>query len=211
MRKAILQSRTITRFSKAQEHCPLVKCYGLQLAGRGEVVVDREASSWPATTHVLCWHCAHPFDTPPIPRPTGYHPALRRWTVKGNYCSWGCAAADCPSQKESGHLHNLHQAVFGREQSIKAVPPRYLLKAFGGPMTIEEFRATDQEFRIVPNRLIAVEAINVHAEAKVRRPANHTLDLTNVTSTNEVLKLKRTKPLLAGKGLAPVHAKVIVK
>lgn len=210
MRQAILHSRNITCFSKAQEHCPLVKCHGLQLAGRGEVVVDKQASSWPAATTVLCWYCAHHFDTPPVPRPVSFDPTLKRWVVRGNYCSWGCAAADCHTQRDSGHLHNLHQAVHGRERSIRPVPPRHLLKAFGGPMTIEEFRGTEQEFRVVPNRLVVVEAVSVHAESKMRRPLHTTVDLTDVTSTNEVLKLKRTKPLMAGKGLAPVHAKVVI-
>ena len=36
------------------------------------VRVSCEAADWPAATDVLCWHCCHAFDGPPLPLPIKY-------------------------------------------------------------------------------------------------------------------------------------------
>ena len=209
MRQAILNSRKVGTFSAAQAECPLVRCRGLQLAGRGEVRVEADGDGWPEKTSVHCWYCAHPFETPPVPRPISYNAKLHTWRTKGSYCCWGCAAADCRNQQEAGHLNALHQAVYGRERTISSVPPKYLLKAFGGPMSIEDFRQNQQSFRVVPARLVTVEAVNIQCENKIKARDRSTVDFSNVSANNEVLKLKRNKPLAAGRGLIPMHAKVV--
>lgn len=208
MRQAILKSRVVGSFAEPSTTCPLVSCTGLQLAGRGEVCVDKHATAWPERTELLCWHCAQRFDTPPVPRPVRYDRRTQRWTVRGNYCCWGCAAADCRSQAESSCLQGLHQAVFGRERAIRTVPPKVLLQPFGGPLTVEEYRSSEQEFRVVPSRLVQVEPVKIEAENSTRTRMPITVDFSNVTASNEVLKMKRTKPLAAGRGL-PMHARIV--
>ena len=181
---------------------------GLRLVGRSQVRVDAGACEWPARTRILCWHCAHAFDTPPVPRPVGFDPRLRRFTVQGCYCSWGCAAAECKGVQQTGYLTSLHRQVCGSDRTIRCAPPRCMLRAFGGPMGIEEYRSSQEEYRVVPPRLVSVEGVNVQQCPTTTLRTNARVDFSGVSTSNQTLKLRRDKPLPAGRGLISMHARV---
>lgn len=183
---------------------------GLRLVGRGEVEVERGVvCEWPDKTELLCWHCAHGYKTPPIPRPIGYDHKLQRYTVRGCYCSWSCAAAACSNIRESGYLYNLHKEVCGSGKRIVAAPPKYMLRAFGGDMTIEEYRSVEEEYKVVPSRLITVEGLNVQSTTTTRtKPASGKMDFSTATAPNDNLKLRREKPLPSNRGQISMHTKV---
>ena len=205
-RSALLNSRTV---GVVAAHNAGPAFIGLRCAGRSQVVVDQNPCDWPSTTHILCWHCAHPFGTPPVPKPTSYDMKLNRYNVRGCYCSWSCAAADCRSVKETGNLDRMFSTVHGQSKQITPAPPKYVLKAFGGQMSIEEFRGCQEEYRVVPPRLVVVEGINVQKSSTVRQRGNARVDFSRVNTTNEVLKLKRDKPLPHARGLISMHARKV--
>lgn len=190
-------------------HAPLVTCAGLALAGQSAVRVDTDRASWPESTQVLCWHCAHAFATPPVPRPVAHDHLRRVFKVQGSYCSWACAAGDCRSQADHRLLQELHQAVHGREVPLLRAPPRCMLQAFGGPLTLEEFRRADRDFKVVPSNLLDVSPVRVQVEDRIRQRNTAPLDLSHVTATNETFKVKREKPLAAGRGLMAAHARIV--
>lgn len=105
---------------------------------------------WPVETTTLCWHCAHPFDTIPLPLPTDYCPKIDVFYAIGNFCSWACMKAynfdRSHYRKEANSLLISYFAsrCCGKPVSIKSAPPRQALKVFGGDLTIEEFRSSSQ-------------------------------------------------------------------
>lgn len=113
--------------------------------------------------------------------------------------------------KESGYLGRLHEQVCGNDRRLLPAPPKYLLKAFGGVMSVEEYRNCREEFKVVPSRLITVEGVNVHTSTTQRvRPTDGKVDFSGATARNDQLKLKlkRDKPLPSGQGRISMHAQI---
>lgn len=107
--------------------------FGFHFAYAAHELMDGE-SSVPARTHIHCFHCCHPFDGPPV-------------VDEYIYCSWSCRKRnlmDQPSYHSQLQLQEL--PVKARQQGgiltdIQPSPHRASLRMFGGPYTIDEFRA----------------------------------------------------------------------
>jgi len=161
----------------------------------------------------LCWHCCHPFEvTPKITLPIKYDDRKDIYTTMGHFCSWRCAKAYALEMATHRKweiislLALMRLKMLGKYVSFFPAPKRCALKAFGGTMTIEEFRGCaeppivhfPQEKRYVvcvgPN--VAQGPISKH-NTSVDLIAGPKLmkDIQNSTTENNTLKLKRTKPL----------------
>jgi hypothetical protein len=115
-------------------------------------------SEWPESTDILCWWCAHNFSTPQIPCPVKYDEYKKHYKVCGVFCSWSCAAAH--SVKEYSSITLLYQMKneIGlcdcknncNCNDISIAPSRYILKNFGGYMSINDYRS------LGPNKKILV-------------------------------------------------------
>lgn len=96
-------------------------------------------------TDVCCWWCCHKFCTEPCFLPTSEDELKNRIIVIGNFCSWQCVKAFNSSLKDfntSNRSYILRKMLknLGETDKIETAPPRELLKMFGGPLTINEFR-----------------------------------------------------------------------
>jgi len=115
---------------------------------------------WPKSTDVLCWWCAHSFSTMPLTCPYEYDEIRDRYTTNGVFCSWSCVAAYSIREYTSLEMVYRMKNSLGSEnepnETIKVAPSRYVLKNFGGYMTINEFRALDNS----KNILISTENIS---------------------------------------------------
>lgn len=184
-------------------------------AKRAVKFVENESIDWPERTDTLCWHCCHPFDTQPLPMPYAYDDRRDIFHVKGCFCSWACIKTY--NSSDSSYLKHARAmlitlfrkrstGVLGRLVDGKLVdhivpaPPREMLRAFGGTLTIEEFRATSDDgkiYRFMPPNLVLhdplLEKIGVSAKPHVDLKAALTFGKT--TQKNETLRLKRSKPL----------------
>ena len=49
-----------------------------------------QSESWPVSTDLSCWHCAHGFEGPPCAVPAGHDVRSGVFSVYGCFCSWGC-------------------------------------------------------------------------------------------------------------------------
>ena len=99
-------------------------------------------------TDVLCWHCCHPFDNEPIPCPFNYDEIRDRFEVKGNFCSWSCASAySIDVYKSLTYIYILKRKFDPDtfEPEMIVAPSRFCLKAFGGPLSINEFRSYQKD------------------------------------------------------------------
>jgi len=171
---------------------------------------------WPTKCDILCWNCCHPFTTPPVPLPVSYDERRDSFHVMGNFCSWACAKAYSRDYVMSGAsrgsqamaLTLLRKRATRDSSPLVAAPPRILLKAFGGYMSIDEYRTSHHTsaWSTTPPRLITYAQV-IH-DRKVgehqRKIAACTVDLssqidlgnTQTTSLQvESLKLKRPKPV----------------
>jgi hypothetical protein len=186
---------------------------------------------WPEKTDVLCWNCCHGFSTRPIPLPVSYDEKRDVFRVMGNFCSWGCAKAHSRdvirSMANRGSqamaLTLLRKRITGKTTTITPSPPRLLLKAFGGYMTIEEYRAShlQTEWTLPPPRLITQSQV-VH-DRKVgehkRRTMAKTVDLSkqidlgspSTVPAVESLKLRRPKPIKKSSNMLEIALGLVSK
>lgn len=164
---------------------------------------------YPTSTETLCWHCCHAFDTQPIPMPLSYRQDLDAYRVYGTFCSFECIA---------GYLRDYRQTLPGASNgsigmtvfdfyrrctgnsspsSLTRAPPRCLLKAFGGHMTIGEFRGSTSDFVALPPRCILHEQVyHERLHSKAHHTSRSTMipqvgTTTKQPATEETLRLKR--------------------
>lgn len=106
-------------------------------------------NSIPKKTNLCCWWCFHTFENKPCFAPYKYSDKTNMFQIYGNFCSLSCVKAyllDNPLYKMKDILLTFDFMVFkttGIRCKIKKAPERYLLKEFGGYLTIEEFRNLD--------------------------------------------------------------------
>lgn len=126
---------------------------------------NAKAPIWQRHSSSLCWHCCYGFTTTPCHLP--YRRKDSRLYLTGNFCSWNCCKAYYVSNRRicsSTTLHTItllalltsHRPRVCRSDPALPHPvdcpcmdirfgiplpnPRESLQAFGGDMTIEEYR-----------------------------------------------------------------------
>lgn len=165
------------------------------------------AALWPSSvTDQLCWHCCHPFEGPPLPLPFKYDDRRDVFHVSGTYCSWACMKSH--NQGSNSHLASirgmlislLRKRCTGALGNIRPAPPREALRAFGGWMSLEDFRGADAVFTMVPPKMImhppAVEEVPVHRRPHATaKQLDQSVSFKDATAQNEMLRLRRCKPL----------------
>ena len=122
----------------------------------------------------------------------------------GAFCSWGCMKAfNLDRNKNEGGIIGQYILIMRKQmcheciKPIKSAPSRFVLKEFGGTMTIEEFRSfgdttgqvfslPDEVHRLQPKDTL--KSANTTGTTKMQ-------DINNSVTTNETLKLKRPQPL----------------
>ena len=113
-------------------------------------------NKWPEKTCINCWWCSHSFDSIPCSIPEKI--INNNYLVYGIFCSPECAAAhlfnnnkiDNISEKFS-LLNLLYKDIYS-DNVIEQAYPKEVLRKFGGPLTIEEFRNNhimDKKYKIV--------------------------------------------------------------
>ena len=191
----------------------------LVLGGGGKRVrvVGEGGGNYPARTDTWCWHCCHPFERQPLPMPMKYDERRDVFHVRGTFCSWACMKAF--NLDSTAYMKNVCANVItlfrkrctGKLGVICCAPPRVTLKAFGGKLSIEEFRAASGQgiqYCVLPPRMIlhehAIQETHL-ANNKPKRQAapdlSAVVSFKDVTTVNEPLRLKRPKPLQNNRNL----------
>jgi hypothetical protein len=108
-------------------------------------ICERRQQNWAEGTEHLCWHCCHSFRDSPIGIPTEH--GHQRYTLRGNFCSLECAKGFVTQESRyNSHVHialleRMARDIYKRTDPIVPAPNRFCLKAFGGVMDLNEFRA----------------------------------------------------------------------
>jgi len=161
----------------------------------------------PEQVDIACFWCCHRFETRPVVLPVKDQGEYIE--VQGNFCTPECAMSYLFDQRMDSYSRweqlSLLNRIYGFGTAIKPAPPRQILKLFGGPMGIEEYRNLVRKGQL---------RIDIHLPPMVSLLATmdtkpidfYDISLTkNVMETvkerldkaEQVLKLKRTKPLKA--------------
>jgi hypothetical protein len=100
---------------------------------------------WPTKCNINCWWCCMQFNTIPVPCVSNYDQKRDRYGIYGIFCSWGCSAAfSVENYKQIYGVRRLRKEWTGLNDKIEIAPNKYVLKAFGGYMNIEDFRKSPQ-------------------------------------------------------------------
>lgn len=153
-----------------------------------------------------CFWCCHSFSWTQCVLPVSYDAYKNLYTCEGNYCSPECALAylykEGATESIKWNRHSLLRHVYsslysGRE--LSPAPPRTLLRMFGGPLDIEQYRA----YLMGSNELVGSElppirlifpTMNIQGPI---RDIKKFVSLSNdvVEKASEQLRLKRSKPM----------------
>lgn len=155
----------------------------------------------------VCFWCCHGFSWTSCVLPKYYDSYKNLYTAEGNFCSPECALAYSYSDnKTSDSLKWTQHALLGtlyselyKEKLLSPAPPRSLLRMFGGPLDIAQFREyTAGENYIVHSELPPVRLVfpSMNVQGPLRDVKKY-VSLSNdvVEKASEQLRLKRSKPV----------------
>ena len=138
----------------------------------------------------VCWNCCHSFDNLVHGIPLKYVKNI--FYIYGDFCSLECAsrhAFDHLKDFDFSEIYSLinlyNNILYNSNEKIEIAPNRLLLKLFGGPLTIDEYRDNFKKKNVYDIKIPPI------------LPINHIIDTyetnSNVSLSN--LKLYRKKPL----------------
>jgi len=154
-----------------------------------------------------CFWCCHTFNWVPCILPISYDVYNNIYSCEGNFCSPECALSYLyadnkipDSMKWNRHaLLNHMYAELYKTRTLSPAPPRSLLRLFGGPLDIEQYRdyITNDNYIVLseihPIRLV-FPSMNVQGPLRdIKKYVSLSSDV--VEKASEQLRLKRSKPM----------------
>lgn len=154
--------------------------------------ITKNSISIKLNSDIACWWCAHTFTTQPVFAP--YDLKKDIYKVRGNFCSFECCLTYMSKDvllKEKRYLLNYYFKDTTKlkgtiSEHVTPAPARELLKLFGGPLDIEEFRGNNEKFSLVHHSCIAEMK---YVEKKVKGVITYPTKL-NLTIASHVNKKK---------------------
>ena len=177
---------------------------------RADLMVQFKAPSQehrlPSNTDIACFWCAHTFEGMPCIIPEREVDMI--YMVYGNFCSPGCGIAYLLTESLDPHVRWERMALLHRVYDsngtgrIFPAPARESLKLFGGPMSIDVFRATMHEKKVrvdvhMPPMVSILGSIDTKPidffDTNLKQGG--AVQVAPQRSVEEGLRLKRSKPL----------------
>jgi hypothetical protein len=184
---------------------------------------DDSKKEWDTSTEHACFYCTEQFQTMPVGIPIRY--IRGKFNCRDNFCSFNCAAAYIFSGFDTRYhfkkweyysllcllakqINELIDSENGNNNKkiiyLKLAEDRNLLKKFGGPMTIEEFRKQfyflDKKYSLLyPPVSCMYPQTEVAHYVSIHRQKAMLLNNENRFQELNDLRLKRDKPLLQKK------------
>lgn len=169
-------------------------------------ILEKISSVREYSEHTACFWCCHKFNGIQIVSPISYDAYKNTYVCEGNFCSPECSLASLYSEHTMSEgtrwirhslLNHLYSALYS--EGISPAPPRTLLRMFGGPLDIEQFRkyisSTNDiiQSQLPPIRLL-FPSMNIQGPL---RDIKKYVSLSNdvVEKASESLRLKRSKPV----------------
>lgn len=184
----------------------------------------KDSKKIPETTKIACFWCAHNFSWKPSVIPEREEKGVYR--IYGNFCSPSCAMASLLNEALDTHvrwerialLHRLYGKNY-KSYRIFPAPTRECLTLFGGPMTIDQYRATIEQERVridlqVPPMVSILGSIDTKPIDFYDSSMKHTISPLLgelVPKAEEGLRLKRSRPLKEKESTLDAVLKIQIK
>lgn len=166
-----------------------------------KVVADRY------NTQTCCFWCCHKFSWSAVVIPISYDAYKNMYTCEGHFCSPECALAHVYSdnrlsESTKWNRHSLIRTLYSdlyKDHMLSPAPPRTLLRMFGGPLDIEQYREyTYGDNNIVLSELHPIRLLfpSMNVQAPLRDIKKYvSLSTEAIEKASEQLRLKRSKPV----------------
>lgn len=184
----------------------------LQLFTRADLMVQyrdsQKTKQIPESTTISCFWCAHGFEGQPCIIPEREEKGVYR--VYGNFCCPSCALSFLLHESLDPHVRWERMALLNRlydqngESRVFPAPARECLDIFGGPISIESFRATIASKRVridvhMPPMVSILGSIDTKPidffDSSLKNTLINPIPFEKQTKTEDGLRLKRSKPL----------------
>ena len=104
----------------------------------------------------LCWWCCHRIPSDVYSLPISFDETISEFTGIGQFCGFACVKAYNNDTPHTDNTYNSKMLIARYIQAsqpdpmlvVPCAPPRECLSAFGGHMSIDEFRQSDENVRI---------------------------------------------------------------
>lgn len=153
-----------------------------------------------------CFWCCHSFSWTGAVLPISYDAYKNVYFCEGNFCSPECAlaynysdirASDSTRWNRHALLSNLYSGLY-KDRTLSVAPPRTLLRQFGGPLDIQQYRefvtgTNDVVLSELPPIRLQFPSMNVQGPLRdIRKYVSLSND--TIEKASEQLRLKRSKP-----------------
>ena len=184
----------------------------LQLFTRADLMVQykdsQKTKQIPESTNIACFWCAHTFDGQPCIIPEREEKGVYR--VYGNFCCPSCALSFLLHETLDPHVRWERMALLNRIYDKDGVcrvfpaPSREILDLFGGPISIESYRATIASKRVrvdvhMPPMVSILGSIDTKPidffDSTLKNTLINPIPFEKQTKSEDGLRLKRSKPL----------------
>jgi hypothetical protein len=196
----------------AQESASAAETRPMQCFVKADLMVqfadDSKAKRLPETTAIACFWCAHAFEWMPCVIPEREVAGV--YNVYGNFCCPECAFSYLLQETMDPHVRweriALLHRIYDREGRgrMNPAPGREVLKLFGGPLSIESFRATVRVGKVridthMPPMVSILGSIDTKPidffDSSLKNTLIGSLQQEKTQKAEEGLRLKRSKPL----------------
>lgn len=169
-------------------------------------ILDKVNTPQSYSPQTACFWCCHGFSWVPVVLPISYDAYKHRYLAEGHFCSPECALAyNYADSKTSDSFKWNRHSMLGqlysdllKDRMLSPAPPRSLLRMFGGPLDIEQYRDyTSGDNNIVLSDLppIRLQFPTMNVQGPLRDIKKYvSLSTDVVEKAAEQLRLKRSKP-----------------
>uniref|UniRef100_A0A6C0JY12 MYM-type domain-containing protein n=1 Tax=viral metagenome TaxID=1070528 RepID=A0A6C0JY12_9ZZZZ len=169
---------------------------------------DSKAMKLPESTEIACFWCSHSFQGIPCIIPEREVHGV--YNVYGNFCCPECALAYVLGETIDPHVRweriALLHRIYDRSGNGRMFPApgREVLKHFGGPLSIESYRATISQGKVrvdthMPPMVSILGSIDTKPidffDSSMKNTVTGNTQQDKTTKAEEGLRLRRTRPL----------------
>jgi hypothetical protein len=141
-------------------------------------------------TDIACWWCTYKFETLPcfIPERYNNNNFDNNFYVFGCFCSFSCAMAynlelnDYKICDRNSLIKKLYCTITGKNDDIPIAPPKEILQKYGGILTIEEYRNTNNTSISSEYKLLLPPMVNILACIEEKSTEQQTYSNSNSNS-----------------------------
>jgi len=170
-----------------------------------EILSRTKSPSYSSNT--ACFWCCHPFGWKPCVLPVSYDAYENMYCGEGNFCSPECTMAylyndvslpDITRWNRHALLCDLYRKLYVNKE-ITPAPHRHMLRLFGGPLDIEQFRefiSNSEDMVTVQMPPIRLHVPTMNTQGPIRDVKKFVaLSQETVEKASKELRLRRTKPV----------------